>query len=144
MYANHLYMDHPLLRKYHQAKCTNAICYSADPLTFKNHLAFPGAARAWFEGRKTGPVASWMSSEDLEMHNKIFATENGGYGPPLNWYKAQIANLNTPDEALLTPERTQIHAPTLLVTCSLDYVGVPTIQEGYVFMEDMSPLQVLY
>lgn len=114
---------------YEQAKCTDTLCYTADPLTLKENLALPGAARAWFEERKSAAFAPYVSSNELEIHDSIFARENGGYGPPLNWYKAQIANLNTPDEAKLAQERLRIQAPTLLVKCSLDYVGVPALQE---------------
>lgn len=112
-----------------QAKSTDSVLYTADPLTLKENLALLGAARAWFEGSKTAPVGPYVSTEELELHDKIFAAQNGGYGPPLNWYKAQIANLNTPDEASLTPEKTHIHGPTLLVTCTFDYVGVPVMEE---------------
>ena len=98
-------------------------------MTLKENLALLGSARAWFEGSKTAPLGPYVSTEECELHDKIFAAENGGYGPPLNWYKAQIANLNTPDEASLPPEKIHIHGPTLLVTCTFDYVGVPVIQE---------------
>ena len=40
-----------------------------------------------------------------------------------------MANLNTPDEASLTPEQQHIQSPTLLVTSRFDYVGVPAVQE---------------
>ena len=103
--------------------------YCADPETLKKHFALYGAARAWFEERKTKSIASYLSAEEVETHDRIFAAEQGGYGPPLNWYKAQIANLNTSDEASLAPEQLHIQAPTLLVTCTSDYVGVPAIQE---------------
>lgn len=111
------------------AKCTDTICYCADPANLKQNLALYGAARAWFEERKTAPMAPYVSAEEIETHDRIFAADMGGYGPSLNWYKAQIANLNTPDEASLAKERLYIQAPTLLVTCTLDYVGVPAVQE---------------
>lgn len=48
----------------------------------------------------------------------------------MNWYKVQMANLNTDDETSVVPERINIQQPTLLITCSFDYVAVPAFQEG--------------
>ena len=63
------------------------------------------------------------------MHKKIFAKEQGGYGPALNWYKCQIANLNTPDEAQVPKDDWYLKSPTLLIKCKHDPVGVPRVQE---------------
>lgn len=115
-----------LLRSDIQAKSIDSLCYTEDPMTLKQHLALTGAARAWLEEGKSAPIGSYVSAEEIEIHDKIFAPGSGGYGPPLNWYKAQIANLNTPDEANIPPERNRILAPTLLVTCTLDYVRMPS------------------
>lgn len=35
--------------------------------------------------------------QEIQTHNRIFS-ENGGYGPALNWYKVWIRNLNEADE----------------------------------------------
>ena len=59
---------------------------------------------------------------------EIFSPANGGFRPSLNWYKAQIANLNTPDEEGISEERKQIGKPTLLVTCAFDGIAVPELQ----------------
>ena len=66
----------------------------------------------------------------METHTKIFAPANGGYGPPLNWYKAQIRHFNDEDEASIPAERSFIEQPTLLVTCSQDPVGAPGVAEA--------------
>lgn len=66
----------------------------------------------------------------MKTHNKIFAPENGGYGPPLNWYKCQIRHFNDEDEASIPAERSSIEQPTLLVTCSKDPVGNPDMAEA--------------
>lgn len=88
-----------------------------------------GAARSWFEEGKVIPTASWISSEELAIHDRIFNPSNGGYGPAMNWYKAQIANLNSEDETQLASEDSQFDQPTLLVTCSRDPVAVANMQE---------------
>ena len=66
----------------------------------------------------------------MRTHNKIFAPENGGYGPPLNWYKCQTRHFNDEDEASLPAEKSFIEQPTLLVTCSKDPVGHPDLAEA--------------
>ncbi|KAL8793176.1 MAG: hypothetical protein Q9195_004206 [Heterodermia aff. obscurata] len=112
------------------AECTVSSLFPADPLSWKENLAAIGAARRWFEENKVGPVASWLSSEEVKTHNKIFAPENGGYGPPLNWYKSRISHVNNEDEASIPEEKSLIGQPTLLVTCSKDPVGVAGIAEA--------------
>ncbi|KAL8635873.1 MAG: hypothetical protein Q9226_009312 [Calogaya cf. arnoldii] len=62
------------------------------------------------------------------MHKKIFSKQQGGYGPPLNWYKCEIANLNTADEANVAKEDYYLKVPTLLITCKYDPIGVPVVQ----------------
>ena len=59
---------------------------------------------------------------------EIFSPSNGGFGPSLNWYKAQIANLNRPDEEDISEERKMIEKPTLLVTCAFDGIMPPQMQ----------------
>lgn len=95
----------------------------------KDHLCPRGATSVWFTEGKTVPYASWISKEEVETHKKILDPKYGGYGPPLNWYKAQMADLNDEDESSIEPERRHIQQPTLLITCSLDPIAVAAIQE---------------
>lgn len=88
-----------------------------------------GATRSWFEEVKIVPTASWISSAELIIHDQIFNLSNGGYGPALNWYKAQIANVNCEDEAPLASGDMQFERPTLLVTCHKDPIVVADMQE---------------
>ena len=92
-------------------------------------MCYIGATRTYFEEGQTGPLAQWISPEEIAIHEQIFAPSNGGYGPCLNWYKAQIANLNTPDEDGIEEAKHHLQQPTLLVTCSKDYIAVPAMQE---------------
>lgn len=112
-----------------------AIKYTGSPTFMKETMCPLGACRSYFVNGKTGPIASWATNEEMDTFAEIFAPSNGGYGPSLNWYKAQIANLNTPDEQGISEENRQIHQPTLLVTCAYDAIGVPKMQE-----EGMRPL----
>lgn len=108
--------------------------YPADPNTLKGHFAPKGAIRKAYENGFTGARPAWLSEDELATHRKIFGAENGGYGGGLNWYKAQMANVNAADEEALPIERHHIDKPTLLVTCEKDYVCVPWVQE-----EQMKP-----
>ena len=80
----------------------------------------------------------------MKTHNKIFAPENGGYGPPLNWYKCQIRHFNDEDDAGIPAESSFIEQPTLLVTCSKDPVGAPEMAEAGTrpFIKDLQVKQV--
>ena len=107
-----------------------SLLFPADPTSFKQNLCLPNAARTYITSGTTQPLASWIHPSEISIYNEIFSPSNGGYGPPLNWYKAQIANLNTADEAEVPEEKYHIQAPALLVTCARDYIAVPKMQEG--------------
>lgn len=75
----------------------------------------------------------------MAIHDKIFAPENGGYGPPLMWYEAQMANVNTSDEASLALERSHMQQPTLLISAEKDLIAIAAMQEQGMrpFVKDM-------
>ena len=51
-------------------------------------MYYIGAARKCFENGVTAFFASWITPEEIKMHDSIFGSSEGGYNPPLNWYKA--------------------------------------------------------
>ena len=114
-----------------QPDSVNSLIFPQDPLSVKNNMCLIGAVRTYISEGQKGPIASWVTPSEIETHNKIFdpSSGGGGYGPPLNWYKAEIANLNTPDDGAVPEERYHIQQPTLLVTCTYDYIAVPKMQE---------------
>ena len=87
-----------------------------------------GAIRKYYESGTPGPHADWITSEEVSNHKRIFSAENGGYGPPLNWYKCQLAGLNNADEATVAEENSYLNVPTLLVTAKQDPVGKDVMQ----------------
>ena len=103
--------------------------YSAEPTRWRQNLAPTGATRSWLEEAKTGPTASWVSSEEPAIHDRIFAPSNGEYGPAMIRYKAQIANVNGEDKSRLTSGEPHMQQPTLLVTCSKDPIVIAGMQE---------------
>ena len=112
-----------------QTDLTMSIVYSASEEFVKDRLCRPGATREYWTSGTPGSIASWLTPDEIAMHNKIFASEQGGYGPPLNWYKCHVANLNTPDEAQVPKDDWHLRSPTLLIKCLNDLVGVPAVQE---------------
>ena len=103
--------------------------YAADPLVVKDNMCYPGATKAYLEQGKTSPKASWITNEEIATHGKIFEPSSGGFTPSLNWYKAQIRNLNAADDINIEQARYHLHQPTLLVTCCIDYIGVAALQQ---------------
>ena len=59
----------------------------------------------------------------------IFDPKTGGYGPGLNWYKAQMANLNTQDKSTIPLKRLHIQQRSLAILGSRDPTCVPAMQE---------------
>ncbi|KAL8778834.1 MAG: hypothetical protein Q9213_007226 [Squamulea squamosa] len=108
---------------------STSIIYAADPDTFRNHLCPIGGIQNFFEKKMTGPLPDWISEPEIAIHKQIFSADNGGYRGGLNWYRAQIGNLNAADEKDVPPERCHTDKPTLLVACTRDYVAIPSIME---------------
>lgn len=110
--------------------CTSSLWYCPDPAILKHHLCNTSQMRSWFVEGKAAPLPPWITSEEIETHRRILSKKNGGFGPPLNWYKAQMGNFNTADEAEIHPERFNVHQRTLLITCAKDVLAIPAMQEG--------------
>ncbi|KAL8833509.1 MAG: hypothetical protein Q9170_004226 [Blastenia crenularia] len=117
-----------------QRETSDAIIYPADPKMLLEILCPPGAIRRFYEKKGTGPLPAWLTENEMAIHRQIFSAAKGGYQGGLNWYKAQMSNLNAADEDALAPERSHIDKPTLLVVCTKDVIGVPALQE-----ENMKP-----
>ncbi|CAL8579872.1 hypothetical protein XPA_005602 [Xanthoria parietina] len=108
---------------------TIAVAYASSYDFSKDNLCYLGAARKYYTTGTPGPIAPWITDHEIAMHKRIFSKEHGGYGPPLNWYKCEIANLNVPDEATVSKENYYLKVPSLLMLCKYDPIGVPAVQE---------------
>lgn len=106
-----------------------ALFYAGDQRQTKDILCKTGATRSWFADQSAPLEPSFLPKEDVAIHKKIFDPSNGGYGPGLKWYKAQMANLNTQDESTIPPERLHIQQRTLAILCSRDFICIPAMQE---------------
>lgn len=96
----------------------------------KDILCKAGATRSWFANHESVPLRpSFLPKEDVAIHQMIFDPSNGGYGPGLNWYRAQMANLNTQDESTIPLQRLHIQQRTLAILGSGDFICVSAVQE---------------
>lgn len=120
-------------------ECTSSLWYGNDTANLKHHICNASNMRSWFTEGKTSPLPPWISNDEMEIHKKILSSKNGGHGPSLNWYRAQMANLNTEDEEEIPPERFLIRQRTLLITCGKDILAIPAMQEAAMrpFVKDL-------
>ena len=88
-----------------------------------------GATRSWFADEKSAPLdPSFLPTEQITIHQKIFDPKSGGYGPALNWYKAQMAKLNNEDESGIPHERWHIRQETLAILGRDEFICIPELQ----------------
>ncbi|KAH7314146.1 Alpha/Beta hydrolase protein [Rhexocercosporidium sp. MPI-PUGE-AT-0058] len=92
-----------------------SLFHSTDTELGKEYMGARGGFRKWLGEGKVAEREEWLSPEEIEHDLKLFAPENGGYGAAINWYKAQLQNINAADERGI-PEANQIlQQPTLLI-----------------------------
>lgn len=107
-----------------------AVCFSDEPDNDRNNFAPVGALEEYLKAGRTSTLQSWVSPEYLSVRHQLFSPKHGGgYGPPLNWYKAMMAQLNAADEKTLSTEQGFVAQPTLLITGSRDKIAVAALQE---------------
>lgn len=51
--------------------------------------------KSWILEDRRGPMASYITDEERVIHQQIM---QGHHGPPLNWYRVLVKNLNKQDE----------------------------------------------
>jgi hypothetical protein len=88
----------------------------------KKYMGAEGGIRTWLEAGKVADAPEYLSKEvyhpptfydtnlkallmwmlmrlkDREYDQKFFSAENGGFGPSINWYRAQLEDLNDKDD----------------------------------------------
>lgn len=112
-----------------QIESSTAIIFPANPDIWLEYLCPSGGIRKFYEKEMTGPLPDWISESEIAIYEQIFSADNGGYRGGLNWYKTQMANLNSTDEMAVPSDRRQTDKAALLVACTKDYVGIPSMQE---------------
>ena len=117
------------LAKRPQRESMVSLRFAADDEFAKNTMCPIGACRSYFEKGGTCATADWVQDGEIDTYRRIM-DEAGGYAPCLNWYKAQMANINTPDEKEIKEEDKHIRLPALLVCSSYPATTNYTAEEG--------------
>ncbi|TVY39008.1 Bifunctional epoxide hydrolase [Lachnellula occidentalis] len=95
-----------------------SLFHTQDEELVKKYMGAPGGARTWFEAGMTAPKPAYLTAEDQADFGKEFASSKGGFGPAINWYRAQLHDINADDEkeAEIPQENYKLQQPTLLLT----------------------------
>ncbi|KAK0118184.1 hypothetical protein ONS95_012489 [Cadophora gregata] len=93
-----------------------SLFHSTDAELGKKYMGARGGFRKWLSEGQVAERESWLSKEDIEHDLKLFGPENGGYGAAINWYKAQLQNVNAEDEKEIPEVNHILQQPTLLIT----------------------------
>ena len=97
----------------------------------KEIFCVKGATLAWFANKGSpSPTSSLLPKDEFATRLKIFDPKNGGYEPPLNWYRAYQADVNFSDEANIPSERVHVQQRTLAILGNGDFICVPAVQEA--------------
>ncbi|CAF1475445.1 unnamed protein product [Adineta ricciae] len=100
------------------------LAFASDSTLWKTDLAPVGKARNWLINGNRTTRGSYMTEEDYEIFRRYLAE---GMQPKLNWYKAEIANIEWNVEKNLDPI---IRQPVLLMGGTKDYVSLIAFLEG--------------
>ncbi|KAL2061843.1 hypothetical protein VTL71DRAFT_7221 [Oculimacula yallundae] len=92
-----------------------SLFHSTDAELGKKYMGARGGFRKWLSEGKIAEKEAWLTSEDIKHDLKLFAPKNGGYGAAINWYKAQLQNINAADEKEIPEENHILQQPTLLI-----------------------------
>ncbi|KAJ5759973.1 hypothetical protein N7520_007129 [Penicillium odoratum] len=126
--------DAPKLLNEH-SESVESLFFANDNEINKKYKGAPGGLRTWLAEGKIVDLPAYLTSEDHEHYQHAFSFEKGGYGPAINWYRANLLNINEEDEKKIsTPAHTLTH-PTLLIA-STGYIITVTAN----FPEQMRPL----
>ncbi|KIJ50651.1 hypothetical protein M422DRAFT_159311 [Sphaerobolus stellatus SS14] len=104
-----------------------SVLFPNDPTVWRTVMAPRGEYRKWVEANKQGPPPPYWTTEQRAEHQSRVL--KGGFRGPFNWYKASVLALNNEDDAGISRESMQIHAPTLFVAATKDYICLPSVHE---------------
>ncbi|TVY15126.1 Bifunctional epoxide hydrolase 2 [Lachnellula arida] len=85
----------------------------------KKYMGAPGGTRTWFEAGMTAPKPAYLTAEDQADFRKEFAPSKGGFAPAINWYRAQLHDINAVDEKGLFPSCTNIMSQLLILEAEI-------------------------
>ncbi|PVI05896.1 alpha/beta-hydrolase [Periconia macrospinosa] len=105
-----------------------SLLYTNIPGMWKTHVGPIGALKKWLGENQIAPKADYLTDKEYQAHQAIFA--KGGYTGPTNWYKAAMANIDSPNDAKIPDENIVIHKPVLFVAGRNDEVGRPELAQA--------------
>ncbi|KAJ7179748.1 alpha/beta-hydrolase [Mycena filopes] len=105
-----------------------SLFYPESPQIWKDHLCVDGGARAWLEGDKTTALPAYMTPQNKEAIKKSLLT--GGLTGPLCWYKVLVEQINTEDNASISPAASDVSQPLLFIAFAADPVAMPVFGDS--------------
>ncbi|KAA1475625.1 alpha/beta-hydrolase [Dentipellis sp. KUC8613] len=100
------------------------LLYPQDPDSWLTHLALPGKTAAWMDGDTQPGYADWLTADDIEAITKNIR-ENGGIRASLNWYRAQLADLDVADSKQIPKSAYTLTAPSFYAVPLRDCICTP-------------------
>ncbi|PBP21085.1 alpha/beta-hydrolase [Diplocarpon rosae] len=82
----------------------------------KEYMGATGGMRKWLSEKRIAKREDWLEPEAIEHDRKLFARETGGYAAALNWYRAQLHDINAEDEKAIPEANCILNQPVLLIT----------------------------
>ena len=132
-----------------QSESLESLFFTSDNEINKKYKGAPGGLRTWLTEGKTDDLPAFLTPEvrflavifsksaymqqDHKHYQHAFSLEKGGYGPAINWYRANLRNINEEDEKsmyhfpLYPASPFLSHSISSPETCSLS----PTIFASY-------------
>jgi soluble epoxide hydrolase/lipid-phosphate phosphatase len=107
---------------FHLVFATNASAWGTD-------FADLSSARTWLNANTTTPLPSWLSPSYKANWLRQFSQPNA-VEATLNYYKAFLRGVNSPDEEVLTDEDRTIRVPVLAVIGTTDSITHPEQQKA--------------
>ncbi|KAF8167780.1 Alpha/Beta hydrolase protein [Crassisporium funariophilum] len=105
--------------------------FPADPKMWVTQVAPIGALRAWLERDDRTTIASYITSEDIDVWRSVFSRE--GIAPSLCYHKAIVTGVNADDDRSIHPEQYPINKPVFFGAANHDYIsravlGIATVK----------------
>ncbi|KAJ5081170.1 hypothetical protein N7456_013408 [Penicillium angulare] len=85
--------------------------YPAEANLWDDHMGPTGSMEAWLREDRQAPLASYITSEEKAMHQRILG---GNHGTALKWYHPLVYNMNEQDE-IDSALANQVARPVLMV-----------------------------
>ncbi|CAG8960998.1 hypothetical protein HYFRA_00002538 [Hymenoscyphus fraxineus] len=106
--------------------------FTRDEEIVKEYIGAEGGTRKWLEGKMTTELPSFFTPEDQEHFRKYFST---GFSGPVNWWRAQIHDINHEDEKDLSKELEQ----PVLIVCARNVISMAADFAGHMdkYCDDM-------